>query len=88
MQLLSVRLNISTADHPKTDGQSENLVRTLANMLCSFILEDAETLRPKRDKVLKKSLNARRKRTKHFTLNFAEHSCNPGPSPLPLYSHP
>ena len=32
-ELLSVKLNISSTDHPQTDGQSEITIRTLSNML-------------------------------------------------------
>lgn len=37
MQLLNVKLNTLTADHPQIEGQSENLIRTLANMRRGFI---------------------------------------------------
>lgn len=36
-ELTNVRLKMSTADHPQTDGQSENMIRTLSNMIRSFI---------------------------------------------------
>lgn len=36
-EVLNVRLNMSTADHPATDGQSENVIRTLSNMIRASI---------------------------------------------------
>ncbi len=35
--LMGIRLNMSTADHRQTDGQSENMIRSLSQMLKSFI---------------------------------------------------
>lgn len=37
VQLLNIECNLSTANHPETDGQSENIIRTLSNMLKSSI---------------------------------------------------
>lgn len=37
MQMWNVKLNLSTADHPQTDGQSENLIKTLSNMIRSVV---------------------------------------------------
>ena len=39
-QMSNVKLNMSTADHQQTDGQSENMIRTLSNMIISFIQKD------------------------------------------------
>ena len=39
-ELKNVRLNLSTADHPQTDGQSEVMVKTLSNMIRSSIQKD------------------------------------------------
>ena len=41
--LVGTRLNMSTPDHPQTDGSSENYIKTLVTMLRAF------TLRNKRD---------------------------------------
>ena len=38
-QLLNVKLNISTTDHPRTDGHSEIMIRSLSNMLRKSIQE-------------------------------------------------
>jgi len=43
MELLDVKLNISTTDHPQTDGQSEIMIRSLSNMIRKTIQEDAKT---------------------------------------------
>lgn len=32
-EILNIKLNLSTTDHPQTDSQSENLIRTLLSML-------------------------------------------------------
>lgn len=37
---MNVKLNISTSDHPETDGQSEVMVKTLSNMIRRAIQED------------------------------------------------
>ena len=37
VELINVKLNMSTADHPETDGQSENMIRTLSNMIRGYI---------------------------------------------------
>ena len=47
-ELRNVHLNLSTTDHPETDGQSEILICTLCNMLRSSIQEDKQNW----DKVL------------------------------------
>ena len=39
-ELKNVRLNMSTADHAQTDGQSENMIRTVSNMLRTSIQND------------------------------------------------
>ena len=36
-ELTNTKLNMSSRDHPQTDGQSENMIRTLSNMIRSFI---------------------------------------------------
>ncbi|CDF35428.1 unnamed protein product [Chondrus crispus] len=36
-ELTNVSLNMSTRDHPQTDGQSEDMIRTLSNMIRGFI---------------------------------------------------
>lgn len=36
-EVLNIRLNKSTADHPQTDDQSKNLIQTLCNMLRSSL---------------------------------------------------
>lgn len=33
MRIIQIKLNMSTISHPQTDGQSENTIRTLSNML-------------------------------------------------------
>ena len=37
MELINIRLNMATKDHPQTDGQSENMICTLSAMLRSSI---------------------------------------------------
>ena len=37
MEIINTRLNLSSADHPETDGQAENLIRTLSGMLRNCI---------------------------------------------------
>lgn len=37
MQRLNVRCNIFSADHPKSDGQSENMICTLSFMFCNAV---------------------------------------------------
>ncbi|GKA12672.1 reverse transcriptase domain-containing protein [Tanacetum coccineum] len=39
---LGIRLDISTAYHPQTDGQSEKTIQTLEDMLCACSMEDEE----------------------------------------------
>ena len=41
-QQLNIKLNMSTASHPQTDGQSENLIRTLSGMLRGYIQKDEQ----------------------------------------------
>ena len=36
---LGTRLDLSTAHHPKTDGQSKKTIQTLKDMLCCYILD-------------------------------------------------
>ncbi len=42
MELLNVRLNMASKDHPQTDGQSENMIHTLSNMLRGVIQREPE----------------------------------------------
>ena len=37
MQMMNVKQKMSTADHHQTDGQSENVIRTLSNMIRSVV---------------------------------------------------
>ena len=39
MKELSVKLNLSTAFHPQTDGQSERTIQTLEDMFRSCVLQ-------------------------------------------------
>ena len=41
-QLKNARLNMSTADHPQSDGQSEIMIRTVCNMLRETVQNDKE----------------------------------------------
>ena len=41
-QLLNIKLNISTSDHPQTDVQSEVMIKTLSNMIRKTIQEEKE----------------------------------------------
>lgn len=34
---MNVKLNMSTADHPQTDEQTENLIQTLSSMIRTYI---------------------------------------------------
>nr|GEV29611.1 putative reverse transcriptase domain-containing protein [Tanacetum cinerariifolium] len=36
---LGTRLDMSTAYHPKTDGQSERTIQTLEDMLCAYVID-------------------------------------------------
>lgn len=38
--MLGVKLNMATKGHPQTDGQSENIIRTLTAMLRSTVQKD------------------------------------------------
>lgn len=42
-EILSIKLNLSTTDHPQTDGQSENLIKTLSFMLRNCIQKTPES---------------------------------------------
>lgn len=42
-ELLDIKLNLSTANHPQTDGQSENMIRTLSNMLRDCIQKEPKS---------------------------------------------
>ena len=39
MKELGVKLNLSTAFHPQTDGQSERTIQTLEDILWSCVLD-------------------------------------------------
>ena len=41
-ELTNTKLNMSSRDHPQTDGQSENMIRTLSNMIRIFIQRGPE----------------------------------------------
>ena len=41
-QLLNIKLNVSTSDHPQTDGQCEVMIKILSNMIRKAIQEEKE----------------------------------------------
>ena len=43
-QLSNIKLNVSTSDHPQTDGQSEVMIKILSNMIRKTIQEEKENL--------------------------------------------
>ena len=78
-ELLGTKLNMSTADHPETDGQTERVNRVLVDILRSFCAEnpkDWSTLLPSIEFAMNNSVHSSTGHTA-FYVNYLRHPLLP-----------